>query len=54
MKYEVYFNESVFVEAEDEESATSQATEFLNENSKHYCEVKEVEDEEKFELSQGK
>lgn len=44
MKYEIYFNGSVFVEADDEESAVSQATEFLNENSKDYCEVREAED----------
>ncbi len=46
MKYEVFFNGSIFIDAEDEESAISQATEYMNENSKHYCEVKEVEDEE--------
>jgi len=46
MKYEVSFYGSVFVEAEDEESAVIQAIEYMNENSKHYCEVKEVEDEE--------
>jgi len=51
MKYEVSFYGSVFVEADDEESAVSQATEYINENSKHYCEVKEVEDE-KFERTQ--
>jgi len=45
MKYEVYFYGNVCVEAEDEESAISQATEYMNENSKHYCEVKEVEEE---------
>ncbi len=52
MKYEVFFNGSVCVEADDEESAISQATEYINENSKHYCEVKEVEDEEEFNLTQ--
>lgn len=44
MKYEIFFYGSVFVEADDEETAVSNATEHLNENSKDYCEVKEVND----------
>ena len=44
MKYEIYFNGSVFVEADDEESAVSQATAFLNENPKDYCGIREAED----------
>lgn len=44
MKYEIYFNGSVFVEADDEEEAVSKATEYLNENAKNYCEVRETED----------
>ena len=43
MKYKISFYGNVIIETTDEESAISQAIEFINENAKDYCEVKEVE-----------
>jgi hypothetical protein len=43
-EYEIFFYGSVFVEDDEEESAVSKATEFLNENPNDFIEVREVEE----------